>query len=94
MSKKRNYSIPLSEDMESGEAIAFILGGYWWLLRTLFWGFMVLTFSPILGSVVPAHVAQNILMGCLANGLRLLEEARDKGYIDEECYEKNRHNFG
>lgn len=94
MSKKRNRDIPLSEDMEGWEAIAFLIGGFYWLFRTAFWGFMVVTFAPILGSIVPAHVARNILMGCLANGYRLLEEARDKGYIDEECYERNKHNFG
>jgi uncharacterized membrane protein len=94
MSKKRNHDVPLSEDMEGWEAIAFLFGGFYWLFRTVFWGFMVVTFAPILGSIVPAHVAQNILAGCLANGFRLLEEAHDKGYITEECYDENKHNLG
>ena len=84
-----------SDETRTGtEAILFLVGGFYWLFRTLFWGFMLLTFAPILGSIFPAHVAQDILMGCLANGLRLLEEARDKGYITEECYDENKHNFG
>ena len=94
MAKKRNHDIPLSQDMEPGEAILWLLGGYGWLFRTLFWGFMVLTFVPIMGSIMPQPAAQNVLAGCLRNGIRLLREARDKGYITEECYEANKHNFG
>ena len=94
MSKKRNHDIPLNEQMDPIESIIFLFYGFCWLFRTLFWAFMVSTFSPILGSIVPAHVAQDILLGCLAGGRRLLEEAHDKGYIDEACYERNKNNFG
>ena len=93
MDRKRNHDIPLSEDMKPGEAILWLLGGYCWMVRTVFWGFMVLTFAPIMGSIMPPEAAQNVLVSCVRNGIRLLEEARDKGYITEECYEANKNNF-
>jgi hypothetical protein len=82
------------EPKTATEATVFLLGGFYWLGRVLFWALMANCVLPVLAPVFPQDVLENAYRNTLAGGMALLEEAREKGYITEEHYRETRDNFG
>ena len=81
-------------DMTTGEALSHLISGFWWFGRTLFWAMMIHCVIPFAAPLFPPDARENLLLGCMRSGMKLLEEARDKGFITEECYDENKSNFG